>query len=49
MYHDTQNLTKIKNKLMKKSNLPKDPKLGLVQLRIWAELNGAEEEFSKYF
>jgi len=34
---------------MKKSNLPKDPMLGLVQLQIWAQLDGAEELFSKLF
>ncbi|RHZ60331.1 hypothetical protein Glove_355g33 [Diversispora epigaea] len=50
MYNDTQNLTKIdKNKLIKKINLPKEPKLELIQLQIWAKLEGAEEEFSKMF
>ena len=34
---------------MKKSNIPKDPILALIQLQIWAKLDGAEEEFSKMF
>ncbi|RHZ60077.1 hypothetical protein Glove_359g27 [Diversispora epigaea] len=34
---------------IKKSNLPKDPKLGLNQLQIWAHLENAEKEFSKIF
>ena len=54
MRNDIQNSsktskTKNKHTLMKKSNVPKDPILALVQLQIWAKLDGAEEEFSKMF
>jgi len=51
MRSDIQNSSKTENKhtLMKKSNIPKDPSLALIQLRIWAKLDGAEEEFSKIF
>jgi len=35
--------------LIKKTSIPKDPLLGLVQLRIWAQLDGAEEAFLKMF
>ena len=50
MRNDIQN-SKPENKhtSMKKSNIPKDPILALIQLRIWAKLDGAEEEFSKTF
>jgi len=48
MRNDTQNLEN-KNTSMKKSNIPKDPLLGLAQLQIWAQLNNAEELFSKTF
>ncbi len=34
---------------MKKENISQDPLLGLIQLRIWAQLDGAEEVFSKIF
>src|SRR5579859_4581425 len=48
---DTQNLSKNENKTtsIKKTNIPQDPLLGLAQLRIWAQLDNAEEEFSKIF
>ncbi|RIA97629.1 hypothetical protein C1645_813871 [Glomus cerebriforme] len=48
-HNDTQNLLKSENKFtsIKKTSIPKDPLLGLVQLRIWAQLDGAEEAFSK--
>ncbi len=51
MRNDIQNSSKTENKhtLMKKSNIPKDPILALIQLQIWAKLDGAEEEFSKMF
>ncbi|RHZ72009.1 hypothetical protein Glove_248g21 [Diversispora epigaea] len=51
MYRDTQNLNRIENKniTIKKSNLPMDPKLALIQLQVWAELKDAEEDFSKIF
>ncbi|PKK55376.1 hypothetical protein RhiirC2_802570 [Rhizophagus irregularis] len=49
MRNDTQNL-KLKNTTpIKKSNIPKDPILGLTQLQIWAQLDIAEELFSKIF
>ena len=48
MRNNTQNLEN-KNTSMKKSNIPKDPLLGLVQLQIWAQLDGAAELFSKLF
>jgi hypothetical protein len=48
MRNDIQN-SENKNVLMKKSNIPKDPLLGLAQLQIWAQLNNAEELFSKVF
>jgi hypothetical protein len=48
MRNDTQSLEN-KNTLMKKSNIPKDPLLGLAQLQIWAQLDNAEELFSKTF
>ena len=48
MRNDTQSLEN-KNTLVKKSNIPKDPLLGLAQLRIWAQLDNAEELFSKTF
>ena len=48
MRNDTQSLEN-KNTLMKKSNIPKDPLLGLAQLQIWAQLDNAEELFSKHF
>ena len=38
-----------KNTSMKKINIPKDPLLGLAQLRIWAQLDNAEELFSRMF
>ena len=34
---------------MKKSNIPKDPIFELTQLQIWAQLDNAEEIFSKIF
>ena len=49
MRNDTQHSEKNISTLMKKSNLPKDPMLGLAQLQIWAQLDGAEELFSKLF
>ena len=51
MRNDIQNSSKTENKhtLMKKSNILKDPILALIQLQIWAKLDGAEEEFSKIF
>ena len=49
MRNDTQHSENNISTLMKKSNLPKDPMLGLVQLQIWAQLDGAEELFSKLF
>ncbi|PKY52717.1 hypothetical protein RhiirA4_470527 [Rhizophagus irregularis] len=51
MRNDIQHSTKIENKhiLMKKSNIPINPTLGLVQLRIWAQFDCAEKEFSKMF
>ncbi|CAG8605476.1 5829_t:CDS:1 [Diversispora eburnea] len=44
-------IKKIDNKpaLIKKSNIPKDPMLGLEQIRIWAHLENVENEFSKIF
>ena len=48
MRNDTQNLEN-KHTSMKKSNIPKDPILGLTQLQIWAQLDNAEEIFSKIF
>ncbi|PKK57828.1 hypothetical protein RhiirC2_797335 [Rhizophagus irregularis] len=49
MCNDTQN-SKLKNTMsIKKSNIPKDPILGLTQLQIWAQLDIAEELFSKIF
>jgi hypothetical protein len=40
----------IKNKhTLKKSNIPKDPILGLMQLQVWARLDCAEEEFTNMF
>jgi len=48
MRNDTQN-SENKNTSMKKSNIPKDPLLGLAQLRIWAQLDNAEELFSRMF
>ena len=49
MRNDTQRSENNIPTLMKKSNLPKDPMLSLVQLQIWAQLDGAEELFSKLF
>ncbi|RHZ81760.1 hypothetical protein Glove_117g324 [Diversispora epigaea] len=51
MNQDTRNSNKIENKNapIKKSNLPMDPKLALIQLQMWAKSKGAEEEFSKIF
>ncbi|RHZ54340.1 hypothetical protein Glove_428g15 [Diversispora epigaea] len=51
MYHDTQNLNRIKNKniTIKKSNLLIDPKFTLIQLQIWVELKDAKKDFSKIF
>ncbi len=49
MRNDTQHSENNIPTLMNKSNLPKDPMLGLVQLQIWAQLDGAEELFSKLF
>jgi hypothetical protein len=49
MRNDSQHSENNIPTLMKKSNLPKDPTLGLVQLQIWAQLDGAEELFSKLF
>ncbi|EXX65747.1 hypothetical protein RirG_130300 [Rhizophagus irregularis DAOM 197198w] len=46
MRNDTENNIPT---LIKKSNLPKDPMLGLVQLQIWAQLDSAEGLFSKLF
>ncbi|CAG8587786.1 11454_t:CDS:2 [Cetraspora pellucida] len=45
MNNDTQTSPKIDKKLMliKKTNIPTDPLLGLKQLQIWAQLDGAEE------
>ncbi|RIA99325.1 hypothetical protein C1645_747428 [Glomus cerebriforme] len=34
---------------MKKSNIPKNPMLGLIQLQIWVQLDITEEIFSKMF
>ncbi|RIA91991.1 hypothetical protein C1645_766053 [Glomus cerebriforme] len=48
MRNDTQN-SENKYTSMKKSNIPKDPMLGLIQLQIWAQLDIAEELFSKMF
>ena len=48
MHNDTQNLEN-KHTSMKKSNIPKDPILGLTQLQIWVQLDNAEEIFSKIF
>ncbi|PKY36879.1 hypothetical protein RhiirB3_460566, partial [Rhizophagus irregularis] len=49
MRNDTQN-SKLKNTTpIKKSNIPKDPILGLTQLQIWAQLDIAKELFSKIF
>jgi hypothetical protein len=48
MRNETQN-SENKNVLIKKSNIPKDPLLELAQLQIWAQLNNAEELFSKVF
>ena len=45
-----RNDNQIKNKhTLKKSNIPKDPVLGLMQLQVWARLDCAEEEFTKMF
>ncbi|RHZ88112.1 hypothetical protein Glove_26g52 [Diversispora epigaea] len=38
-----------KSASIKKSNIPKDPILGLNQLRIWTHLEDIEKEFSKIF
>ncbi|RHZ84546.1 hypothetical protein Glove_79g8 [Diversispora epigaea] len=35
--------------LMKKVNLPSDPMHALEQLRVWAQLEEAEDSFSKMF
>ncbi|PKB93318.1 hypothetical protein RhiirA5_441666 [Rhizophagus irregularis] len=48
MRNDTQT-SENKYTSMKKSNIPKDPMLGLIQLQIWAQLDTAEELFSKIF
>ena len=47
--NDTQNLSRNENTFtsIKKVNIPQDPLLGLAQLRIWAQLDNAEEIFSK--
>ncbi|CAG8543373.1 5270_t:CDS:2 [Diversispora eburnea] len=44
-------IKKIENKpaLIKKSNIPKDPMLGLEQIQIWVHLENVEDEFSKIF
>ncbi|CAG8811754.1 42478_t:CDS:2, partial [Gigaspora margarita] len=51
MYNVTQTSPKIDKKLMliKKTNIPTDPLLGLKQLQIWAQLDGAEKVFSRIF
>ncbi|POG73321.1 hypothetical protein GLOIN_2v1772756 [Rhizophagus irregularis DAOM 181602=DAOM 197198] len=41
--------TENKKPLMKKANLPTDPAHALEQLRVWAQLEGAEDSFSKFF
>ena len=48
MRNDTQNLEN-KYTSIKKSNIPKDPVLGLMQFQVWAQLDCAEEEFTKMF
>jgi hypothetical protein len=48
MRNDTQ-ISENKHTSMKKSNIPKDPMLGLAQLQIWAQLDSADELFSKMF
>ena len=47
--NDTQNLSRNENTFtsIKKVNIPQDPLLDLAQLRIWAQLDNAEEIFSK--
>ena len=51
MNNDAQTSPKIDKKLtlIKKTNIPTDPLLGLKQLQIWAQLDGAEEVFSRIF
>ncbi|RHZ76745.1 hypothetical protein Glove_194g86 [Diversispora epigaea] len=50
MRSDTKKLIQIENKQsIKKINIPKNPSLGLNQLRIWAQLDNVEELFSKIF
>jgi hypothetical protein len=45
-----RNDNQVKNKhTLKKINIPKDPVLGLRQLQVWAQLDCAEEEFTKMF
>lgn len=39
---------KISNQI-KKSNLPTNPMLALIQLRVWVHLEGAENLFAKMF
>ncbi|CAG8619289.1 5719_t:CDS:1, partial [Funneliformis mosseae] len=48
MRNDTQS-SENKYTSMKKSNIPKDPMLRLIQLQIWAQLDNAKELFSKMF
>lgn len=48
MRNDTQT-SENKYTSIKKSNIPEDPMLGLIQLQIWVQLNTAEELFSKIF
>ena len=48
IHNDTQNSTKVENKL-KKSNILKDPVFGLMQLQVWAQSDDAKVEFSKVF
>ncbi|CAG8792731.1 7573_t:CDS:1, partial [Gigaspora rosea] len=45
MYNDAQTSPKIDKKLIliKKTNIPTDPLLGLKQLQIWAQLDSAEK------
>ena len=49
LHNDTPKNKENKSTSIKKANIPQDPLLGLVQLQIWAQLDGAEEAFSKIF
>lgn len=49
LHNDTPKNNENKFTSIKKANIPQDPLLGLVQLQIWAQLDGAEEAFSKIF